>query len=456
MMSLRALVTISLIPLSIKCFEIISIIPKLGSTSVKGGGKLVLSCNVDDPWEWCAFTHVTSGKLCTFHWKRQPSNLITVEGCDSFKGRFEYLTEYDEHKCGIGISGMRPEEGGEWRCDLEMYSSPDKGIGPKVNRTFQVDVGATSETPEALNLQNANEVGVAEASNPGGFAITSYSPASGSTAVKEDESLDLWCNVDDWWEWCTFTHVSSGNFCDLKWKKDPWNVTLNDCDDFEGRVKYLGEYDQHKCGLRFYNIRSNETGHWKCDLERYQYAETKRGYGDTVKVTFMVDVEATTTSTSTTTTSPIPDLPIALRLEDIKQDVQETTDYFSLVSYIPETGRTTISGGDSLELWCNVDDWWEWCTFSHVPSGRVCDFQWKSGPWNVTINDCNDFDGMYDYLGDYNNHKCGIRIYNMNPDESGEWRCDLESYNRAETKRGHGYQVRKSFDVQVNDYPQQY
>ena len=50
--------------------------------------------------------------------------------------------------------------------------------------------------------------------------------------------------------------------------------------------------------------------------------------------------------------------------------IQESTDEISIVSFIPESGSTTIEGGESLELWCNVDDHWEWCTFSHVPSGK--------------------------------------------------------------------------------------
>merc|ERR1712117_383429 len=116
----------------------------------------------------------------------------------------------------------------------------------------------------------------------------------------------------------------------------------------------------------------------------------------------------------------------------------------------PPSGSAEVTAGWPLELWCNVDDWWEWCTFTHLKSNKFCDFQWKSGPNNVTVNQC-DFEGRYEYLGDYDNYKCGIRIYHTMTEDSGEWKCDLEEYNRAETVRGYGEKVRKTFQVWVNE-----
>ena len=134
--------------------------------------------------------------------------------------------------------------------------------------------------------------------------------------------------------------------------------------------------------------------------------------------------------------------------EDI---TKESTAHINIISFIPKTGSTTIKSGESLELWCNVDDHWEWCTFSHVPSGKFCDFQWKNDPYNVTVNECDSFEGMSEFLGDYNKHECGIRILHIDQAESGEWRCDLRLWDRAETVRGlyPEYQVAKSFEVHV-------
>ena len=125
------------------------------------------------------------------------------------------------------------------------------------------------------------------------------------------------------------------------------------------------------------------------------------------------------------------------------------SDHFNIISYKPETGSTSVQQGQSLELWCNVDGYWEFCSFSHVPSGRSCDFQWKHDTDNVTMTKCTPFEGRFEYLGDYQNNKCGIRIHEVIFGDSGEWRCDMESYTYSSGEKGNGYQVRRSFEVNV-------
>ena len=270
------------------------------------------------------------------------------------------------------------------------------------------------------------------------FQISSMFPEFGTVAIKEGQNFDLWCNADDWWEWCTFTHIPTGKICDL-----PKNVITNNCDGFE----YLGDYD-NKCGVRIYNASLAEAGEWRCDLREYDRAETRRDYGTTVSKTFQVAVEATTTTSTTTTT--LPPLPAYLTA-DKDDEVGETGAGFSITSYEPASGSAEVTAGWPLELWCNVDGWWEWCTFSHLSSNKFCDMQWKREPYNVTVNECN-FEGSSEYLGNYDNYNCGIRIYHARIEDSGEWRCDLEQYSRAETVRGHGTRVRKSFQVWVNEW----
>ena len=94
------------------------------------------------------------------------------------------------------------------------------------------------------------------------FEITSHEPRTNSNSgVKYDEGddVDLWCTADDWWEWCKFTLVHSDKSCELDWKKYALldgkrtyvrNVTALDCDDFEGRFEYLGDYENYRVRRR--------------------------------------------------------------------------------------------------------------------------------------------------------------------------------------------------------------
>ena len=95
----------------------------------------------------------------------------------------------------------------------------------------------------------------------------------------------------------------------------------------------------------------------------------------------------------------------------------------------PESGAavTAVEAGGDLELWCNADGWWEWCKFVHEPSGKNCDLKWRRKQYwrdvfNVTVNNCDDFKGRFEYLGDYDNYKCGIRIRGVEKGDAGAWR----------------------------------
>ena len=110
--------------------------------------------------------------------------------------------------------------------------------------------------------------------------------------------------------------------------------------------------------------------------------------------------------------------------------LKPTATHMKIKSYIPESGSTTINVDESLELWCNVDRNWEWCNFSHKPSAKFCDFFGKKTglfEGNVTVNDCSSFEGRFEYLGDYDNFKCGIRVHNIVPEDSGLWMCYLRA-----------------------------
>ena len=53
--------------------------------------------------------------------------------------------------------------------------------------------------------------------------------------------------VDDDYEFCKFVHKNK--FCDFVWKKDEWNITEADCNDFEGRMLWSGNYNDHLCAI---------------------------------------------------------------------------------------------------------------------------------------------------------------------------------------------------------------
>ena len=120
---------------------------------------------------------------------------------------------------------------------------------------------------------------------------------------------------------------------------------------------------------------------------------------------------------------------------------------FSLLESRPKS--VTVKEGGEVELFCAVDDWWEWCTFKRADAA-ICDFEWRKDVYNVTVLDCAAFAGRFEFIGDYNSYQCGIRLKDVRPEDAGEWSCDFENYYSGQT-RNYGYKVsgKMSVDVEV-------
>ena len=123
------------------------------------------------------------------------------------------------------------------------------------------------------------------------FSLTLVSNAFELTevavSVKEGDSFTLFCAVDDYWEWCKFSHADK--FCDYQWKKNVWNVTVLNCDDYAGRAEFVADYDQYQCGMKLSNVGLEDAGKWSCEIESYRAGGGRNfGYIKTGEMTVRV------------------------------------------------------------------------------------------------------------------------------------------------------------------------
>lgn len=131
------------------------------------------------------------------------------------------------------------------------------------------------------------------------FEMVTVKPKS--VSVDEGGSIELFCAVDSYYEWCTFKR-HDGKICDFEWKRDLWGLDVLECSEFEGRYVRTGEYDKNECGFKLSNVTLEDAGQWTCELESY-HSGRYRGYGYRVNGAFNVDVIVVTTTTTTTTTT---------------------------------------------------------------------------------------------------------------------------------------------------------
>jgi len=167
---------------AVSAFDITSMSSK--AVQVKEGDDIVLWCKSDSYWEWCDITHVASGATCEHVWNNGLYN-VKVGECSDFAGRFEYIGDKGSsvYKCGIRVKDVRPEEAGEWKCDITGYydgknkwKQYQKDQGETASKSFQVDVEiktttTTTTTPKPTTTdyvyEYPEEPGVDEPSNAG-------------------------------------------------------------------------------------------------------------------------------------------------------------------------------------------------------------------------------------------------------------------------------------------------
>lgn len=98
---------------------------------------------------------------------------------------------------------------------------------------------------------------------------------------------------------------------------------------------------------------------------------------------------------------------------------------FSIVSVSEHAAPYTA--GDTVQLVCRADGWWEYCSWTH--GDTQCDLEWKYATSNVTKQECHSkLTTRVSIAGDYNNHECSIRIKNVDIGDAGTWKCKMESY----------------------------
>ena len=82
------------------------------------------------------------------------------------------------------------------------------------------------------------------------FELVTVEPVA--TEIAYGGKLRLTCNPDGYYEWCKFIHQDK--VCDFQWKREVWNITTLECSDFEGRARFVGNYDDYECGMELDNV----------------------------------------------------------------------------------------------------------------------------------------------------------------------------------------------------------
>ena len=94
------------------------------------------------------------------------------------------------------------------------------------------------------------------------FKVSVQTP---KVTVKQGSPFTVICTADNRYRSCTFR--KGGKICEIEWNLYSSHVTMGQCDDFAGRVKFRGDYNSHECGLEIVNADIEDDGDWSCEFE---------------------------------------------------------------------------------------------------------------------------------------------------------------------------------------------
>ena len=98
---------------------------------------------------------------------------------------------------------------------------------------------------------------------------------------------------------------------------------------------------------------------------------------------------------------------------------------------------TAIYEGDTVKLSCTVTNWYNICSFKL--ENKQCEFHYddqsyhNSEPYPVKKKNCADLDSIIEFVGDYYNYNCAIKLGPVSLSESGLWTCEFKEYNSQAT-----------------------
>jgi len=132
---------------SVAAFKVVS---KTKDQDLRSGQKLQLSCKADSAFEYCRWRHRELGggsvlRECNLEWKYNKAKVIKTS-CDAeLSNRTSVAGDYEgSHECGLTITDIRPEDAGDWECELEEYVLGDFIRGTKHKQDIKVTISAVT------------------------------------------------------------------------------------------------------------------------------------------------------------------------------------------------------------------------------------------------------------------------------------------------------------------------
>ena len=180
----------------------------------------------------------------------------------------------------------------------------------------------------------------------------------------------------------------------------------------QNKMKFIGDFENNVCAIQLKPVTLQDTGTWYCKIEKWISWQQDLGAAATISNAMTINVR----------------------------------EKFKIIEKFPKT-RLRMKEGDSIVLKCVGNYKLNSCKFQHF--GKLCQFELHNSTTTTMMKSCTEnFNGRIEFIGNYENNNCAIKIRSAEIQDGGEWSCQLSPQN---VKNGNEVQSKMKFYLNVNE-----
>ena len=278
----------------------------------------------------------------------------------------KFLGDFKGKVCAIQLKSVTLQDTGTWYCKIEKWISYQQilGVAPTISKAMSINVREK-------------------------FKIIEMFPKT-RLRLKEGDSIVLKCVGNYKLDKCKFEHFDK--FCQFEFLTNSTTATMiKSCSEhFNGRVEFIGNYENNKCAIKIKYAEIQDGGDWSCQLNSKDLKNGGNEEFQSTSVKFYINVNE------------------KFRFTEIKPK-----------------HHLIVHKGEKVTFSCASNQYFEKCTFKH--HDKKCEMSWD-GFFEKEILDCDDFKKAR-IFGNPKNKTCEINLKSISENDTGIWSCQLKLFH---------------------------
>ena len=234
--------------------------PQKNEYTLVEGGSAFIKCpnNPDDNYNQFDECTITHEKKCNFEQKYENGNLTDAKVHCTTSDHYDF--KFDSTKCEIHLKYIEMADAGKWTCQWKINHA-NHGHGKTLFGEIRLHI-YPRPTSSHIAYPSKTDSPIIQKN---GYEITNTKLES-LTTLSVGHNVTLTCDVNGYYQYCTFYHVNKTCSLGLKYSTSNKNfyIDIEYCRDFSDRI--IATNDRKKCAITLKSVALEDEGEWICDI----------------------------------------------------------------------------------------------------------------------------------------------------------------------------------------------